>query len=253
MKLIEVENYEQLSKKVAQMMSQTVKEKHNAVLGLATGGTVVGIYEELIRDHKQHKTSYKQVRSVNLDEYIGLKKQHEQSYFSYMNDAFFKHVDIQSEHTHLPNGQAANIEEECERYEALIKNLGGIDLQLLGIGENGHIGFNEPGTAFDSRTHVIKLAESTRKANARFFESFEEVPTHAITMGIASIMSSKKIILAVSGEKKAEILYQLFHTDTTEDIPATILKRHPDVTVIADKEALRILMTKNERAELFTS
>ncbi|MBM7703710.1 glucosamine-6-phosphate deaminase [Metabacillus iocasae] len=253
MKLIAVKDYKQLSEKAAKLIIQKVNEKPDAVLGLATGGTVVGIYEELIRDHKENATSYKHTRSVNLDEYIGLAPYHEQSYFSYMNELFFKEIDIQAQHTHLPNGQAHNVTEECERYEQLIKALGGIDLQLLGIGENGHIGFNEPGTSFHSLTHVVKLAQSTREANARFFSSIDSVPTHAITMGIATIMSSREIMLVVSGEKKAEILCELFTHGKTESIPATVLKDHLNVTVIADEQALSVLNKQENHTKLFTT
>jgi glucosamine-6-phosphate deaminase len=241
MKLIEAKDYQDMSQKAAGIIIEQVKQKPNSVLGLATGGTVIGTYATLVDDHRVNGTSYRQIRTVNLDEYVGLAPEHPNSYHYYMNEHFFVHVDIPKEHTHIPNGLAKDIEEECKRYEQLIEDLGGIDLQLLGIGQNGHIGFNEPGTSFESKTHLVKLAESTRRANARFFDRPEEVPTHAITMGIATIMKSRKILLLASGEKKAPILSQLFSRGVDPKIPASILKTHPCVFVIADQEALSLL------------
>lgn len=238
MNIIKVKNYEEMSEKAAAFISETVRRKPNAVLGMATGGTAVGTYQCLIQDFNEHNTSYKQAYTVNLDEYVGMDPNHEQSYHTYMDNHFFQHIDLPKEHQHIPNGKALDLEAECKRYEEAIEALGGVDLQLLGIGHNGHIGFNEPGTSFDSKTQVVKLAESTRNANARYFDHMDEVPTHAITMGIATILKSKKILLLVSGKEKAEILYKLLTSDVTESIPATALKTHPNVTVIADKEAL---------------
>jgi glucosamine-6-phosphate deaminase len=244
MDIIEVKNYEEMSKKAADFIIETVKNKPNAVLGMATGGTAVGTYKHLIQDFNRNKTSYKQAYTVNLDEYIGMDPEHEQSYHTYMNNYLFQHIDLPKDHQHIPNGRAKDLEAECERYEETIEELGGVDLQILGIGHNGHIGFNEPGTSFNSKTQVVKLAESTRKANARFFADMNEVPTHAITMGIATILKSKKILLLVSGKGKAEILQKLLTCDVTESIPATALKNHPNVTIIADEEALGFLGDK---------
>ncbi|MFC3884910.1 glucosamine-6-phosphate deaminase [Bacillus songklensis] len=241
MNIIAVKNYEEMSKKAAEFIIDTVKTKPNAVLGMATGGTAVGTYKCLIQDFNQNKTSYKQAYTVNLDEYIGIDPEHEQSYHTYMDNHLFQHIDLPKNHQYIPNGNAKNLEAECKRYEEAIEALGGVDLQILGIGHNGHIGFNEPGTSFDSKTQVVELAESTRKANARFFEDLNEVPTQAITMGIATILKSKKILLLVSGKGKAEILQKLLTCDITESIPATALKKHPNVTIIADKEALSFL------------
>ncbi|MCY8234166.1 glucosamine-6-phosphate deaminase [Priestia endophytica] len=236
MKIIQVKNYDEMSSKAADILIKKVQEKKNVKLGLATGGTPTGLYKTLIEDHKQSGTSYKDVTSFNLDEYIGVEKEDPNSYHYYMVDSLFKHIDI--EHTYLPNGLAPNIEKECKRYDQLIADHGGIDLQILGIGENGHIGFNEPGTSFNAPTHVVTLEESTRQANARYFNSIEDVPTHAITMGIETIMKSKEILLLVSGEKKAEAMNKLLQADITEDFPASILKKHNCVTIIADQQAL---------------
>ncbi|HEO8420431.1 TPA: glucosamine-6-phosphate deaminase [Yersinia enterocolitica] len=241
MKLIEVQSYDEMSKVAAEIMIEQIKTKPNSVLGLATGGTPIGTYQNLIKDFTKNKTSYEKVMTVNLDEYIGLEKDNPQSYSYYMKEQLFNHINIPENQTYLPSAKSVEEEEAGRNYEKLIDSLGGIDLQILGIGENGHIGFNEPGTSFSSPTSIVKLAESTREANARYFTKMEDVPTHAISMGISTIMKSRKIILLVSGVKKAPILNQLFHTDVKEDLPASILKKHPDVTIIADQEALSIL------------
>lgn len=238
MKLIEVKNYQDMSLKAAEIIQSVLTNKPDAVLGLATGGTVLGTYENLINKYKNENLSFKKAYSFNLDEYVGLPSDHPNSYYYYMNENLFKHVDFSHNQSHLPNGLADDIEKESERYEKLIEGHGGIDLQLLGIGENGHIGFNEPGTSFASITHQVELTESTRAANARYFDSIDEVPEHAITMGIGSIMKSKQILLLASGDKKAGILEKLVHEDISEEIPATILKKHENVIIIADQEAL---------------
>jgi glucosamine-6-phosphate deaminase len=247
MKLIEAKDYQDMSRKAADIIIDQVKKKPNSVLGLATGGTMIGTYAALVDDYKQNGTSYQQIKTVNLDEYIGLKPEHPNSYHYYMNEHFFNHVDIPKGQTDLPNGLAKDIEAECQRYESLIEQIGGMDLQLLGIGQNGHIGFNEPGTSFESTTHVVELALSTRQANSRFFNRFEEVPTHAITMGIATIMKSKKILLLASGPKKAPIIAELFAGKVTTQIPASILNKHPNVIVIADQEALSLLSPEKRK------
>ncbi|MCM3181876.1 glucosamine-6-phosphate deaminase [Priestia megaterium] len=238
MNIIQVKNYSEMSAKAADMLISKLHEKPNMNLGLATGGTPKGLYDHLIQDHKEHGTSYKHVTSFNLDEYVGMKPQDPNSYHYYMADALFNHIDIDVSNTHVPNGLADTPEEECRRYDEMIQNHGGIDLQILGIGQNGHIGFNEPGTSFNSPTHIVTLEESTRKANARYFTSLDEVPTQAITMGIESIMKSKEILLLISGEAKAEAMYQLLNGEITENFPASILKKHHCVTIIADQEAL---------------
>ncbi|WP_416829222.1 glucosamine-6-phosphate deaminase [Ectobacillus polymachus] len=240
MNIIEVENYDEMSQRAAALMIETIRRKPNAVLGMATGGTAVGTYKCLIQDFKENNTSYKQAYTVNLDEYVGMNPNHKQSYHTYMNSNLFQYIDLPKEHQFIPNGKADDLEAECKRYDDAIEELGGVDLQILGIGHNGHIGFNEPGTSFQSKTQVVELAESTRNANARYFDKIDEVPTHAITMGIATILKSKRILLLVSGKGKAEILHKLFVSDLTESIPATALKTHPNVTIIADREALNL-------------
>ena len=240
MKIIRTANYEELSKQAAKMMITRIKSNPNIILGLATGSTPIGTYQLLIDDHLKNGTSYENITTVNLDEYAGLNPADPNSYHFFMQDKLFKHINIPASHTHLPEGTAENLLEECRQYEELIKKKGGIDLQLLGIGGNGHIGFNEPGTSFDSRTHVVILDEQTRQANARFFRSIEEVPTHALTMGIATIMESKEVLLLASGKSKAEAVKQLIHGDITEELPASILKNHKSFTLIADEEALSL-------------
>jgi glucosamine-6-phosphate deaminase len=239
MKIIEANDYQEMSQLAADYIINLVKENPNLTLGLATGGTPKNTYKLLIADHKNNGTSYNSISTFNLDEYIGLAPEDVNSYHYYMNQALFKHIDIKSQNIFIPNGLTSNIERECKEYEAKIAAHGGIDLQLLGIGANGHIGFNEPGTSFHSNTHVIDLAPSTREANARFFDSKDDVPNQAITMGIASIMASKKILLLVSGEGKSNTLKRLLSEEgPDESFPASILKKHPHVTIIADKKAL---------------
>ena len=204
MKLIITKNYEELSKEAANEMAKVVKAKPNAILGLATGGSPIGMYKELIRMNKEGEIDFSQVTTVNLDEYIGLSGDHPQSYRYFMNENLFNHINIDKKNTYVPNGLAENIEEECKRYDAKIAELGGTDLQLLGIGNNGHIAFNEPDETLVSGTHLTGLTEDTIKANARFFNSIDEVPTQALTMGLGGIMKSKKIIVIASGEGKAD-------------------------------------------------
>ena len=238
MKLIPVKDYEEMSRLGAEEIIGLVKTNPKAVLGLATGSTPTRLYQHLIEDHERNHTSYKDVTTFNLDEYIGLDASHPQSYRSFMNHVLFRHIDIPLEQTFIPNGMAKDLEEECKRYDSLIKEKGGIDLQILGIGVNGHIAFNEPGTPFESRTHIIPLTESTRVANSRFFNSMDEVPTHAITMGIGTILESKEIILLISGKSKQEAMRRLLSEGQTTDFPASALKNHPNVIIFADQEAL---------------
>ena len=241
MKLITTLNYEELSQKAAEEIISRINGNPSLNLGLATGSTPTGLYQELIRDHKQNQTSYKDINTFNLDEYIGIPKKDHNSYHYFMCEHLFEHIDIPLDQTHIPDGTAKDFDKECRRYEQFIHEHGGIDLQILGIGQNGHIGFNEPGTPFDSMTHIINLAESTRKANSRFFESLEDVPKQAITMGIASIMASKEIFLLVSGASKAKALAHLINGDVSEQFPASVLQNHPNVTIFADKEATALL------------
>ncbi|MDR7001528.1 glucosamine-6-phosphate deaminase [Neobacillus niacini] len=238
MKMIEVKDYQQMSERAAEYIIKKVLDNPSITLGLATGGTPTGTYQNLIKDHQKKGTSYQHVTTFNLDEYIGLAGTDKNSYRFYMDDHLFNHIDIKKAKTFVPKGDGKNIKEECNRYEDLLTKHGGIDLQVLGIGSNGHIGFNEPGTSFQSKTHIVKLASSTIEANARYFNRPEEVPTQAITMGISTIMKSKEILLLVSGENKRDALYRLLHTELNENFPASVLKNHPCVTIIADEAAI---------------
>lgn len=243
MKLVKVKDYQEMSEKAARIIMDQVKEKPNALLGLATGETVIGTYEIIVKNFKKEQLSFKQISTVNLDEYVGVERSNPTSYYYFMNERLFKHIDIQDDHVHIPNGTEADLQVMCDNYEGIIESLGGVDLQLLGIGHNGHIGFNEPGTSFQTKTHVVELAESTREANARFFKTLEEVPTHAITMGIETITKSRNILLLVSGKDKAPIMERLINGEgeVVESIPASILKLHPSVTIVADEDALSLL------------
>lgn len=239
LKIIEVKDYNEMSKKAAEYVLNKIKSSAQLNLGLATGGTPKGVYEELIDDYKLNQTSYTHIKTFNLDEYIGLSKEDPNSYFHYMNEQLFKHINIPLDQTHIPSGTNVNIQAECEEYENQIIKAGGIDLQILGIGANGHIGFNEPGTSFQSRTHVVDLAASTREANARFFYRLEDVPKQAITMGIHTIFQSKEILLLASGKAKQQAMAELFNGEVKESFPASILNQHPNTIIIADEEALQ--------------
>lgn len=241
MRLYAVENYAELSRKAANIISAQVILKPNSVLGLATGSTPIGTYEQLVAWYRKGDIDFSEITSVNLDEYEGLSGEHSQSYRYFMNSNLFDHINIPKECTHVPNGLAVDSMEECQRYNALIRELGGIDLQLLGIGGNGHIGFNEPAASFEKETHIVTLTEETRQSNARFFSSMDEVPTHALTMGIQNIMSAKKILLLANGKGKAQALYDSFFGPITPTVPASILQLHADVTVIADGDALSVI------------
>jgi glucosamine-6-phosphate deaminase len=239
MKLVEVKNGKELAEVAAKMILEKVRLNPQSVLGLATGGTPIKTYEQLLKMSKNNNVSFHQVKTVNLDEYVGLNRKHPNSYYQYMWEHLFNFIDIQENNINIPNGLVADLDEECVRYESVLDGLGGVDLQLLGIGNNGHIGFNEPGTSFSSTTHIVDLSDSTRKANARYFRSLDDVPTQAITMGIGSIMKSKEILLLVSGMQKASILSQFLTSGVTENLPASVLKNHSSVTVVADEEALK--------------
>ncbi|UWE05081.1 glucosamine-6-phosphate deaminase [Laceyella sacchari] len=237
MEIIRATDYDDLCEKAAVMLISQVQQKPNAVLGLATGATPTGIYQKMVSDHQERGTSYAGVRTFNLDEYVGLPPEHPSSFAYYMRKQLFDRIDLPLAQTHIPSGIAADLEQECRQYEEAILAAGGIDMQILGIGMNGHIGFNEPGTPFQSVTHVVTLTESTRKANRRYFDEGETMPSHAITMGLATIMRSKRIVLLVSGKHKAPILHRLLNEPVSEDLPASILKQHSHVTVIADADA----------------
>ena len=232
MKFITVETYEKLSRDAANIISAQVILKPDSVLGLATGSSPLGTYKQLIEWYKKGDIDFSNVTSVNLDEYVGLDGTNNQSYRYFMNKNFFEHINIDINNTFVPNGCAVDLAGEGKRYDEHIAELGGIDLQLLGIGLDGHIGFNEPDKYFVKSTHVVDLHESTIKANSRFFASEDEVPKKAITMGMVSIMQAKKILLIASGKNKRDILEKAFYGPITPEIPASILQLHPDITVI---------------------
>ncbi|MGG2105053.1 glucosamine-6-phosphate deaminase [Lysinibacillus pakistanensis] len=232
MKWIEVNSYDEMSKVAANIFTKQLQEKPTSILGLATGGSPVGMYEELVKRQQGGQVSFKDVITFNLDEYVGLDQTSPASYWTFMHEQLFNHVDIKEENIHLPNGKAEDLAAECIAYDARIKEAGGIDLQLLGIGVNGHIGFNEPGTPFESLTNIVELTESTRTENAIYFDDPKDVPTHAITMGIQSIMNAKEIVLIAFGEKKLKAIERLKSGIINEDFPASQLLNHPNVTVI---------------------
>ena len=236
MKIVITKDYEELSRRGARFLLDAVKANPYAVLGLATGTTPLGLYAHLIADHELYGTSYAHVRTVNLDEYKGLPKTHEQSYAYFMRKNLFDGLDIDPANTNIENGMAADEGAECARYDALLEQLPR-DLQLLGLGSNGHIAFNEPGTPFGSGTHVVELAESTVKDNARLFDDISEVPRKAFTMGIRQIMQAKKILILASGANKADAVYKMVKGEVTEQVPASVLQLHPDCVLIADREA----------------
>lgn len=239
MKVIRVKDYEAVSKRARDMVLEMISSLKSPVLGLATGSTPIGLYEQLIDSYKHGEVSFQRVTTFNLDEYVGLKRRDPNSYFYYMKEKLFNHIDISMERVHIPNGTADDLEKECRDYEQQILRHGPIDVQVLGLGVNGHIGFNEPGTPFTTRTHVVNLDTSTRIANARFFDSPEAVPKRAITMGIETIMESRSILLLVSGKEKANAVSRLIHSnEITPAFPASILRKHPHVIMIADEEAL---------------
>lgn len=237
MKIIVVNNYNEMSKKAANIIASQIILNSNSVLGFATGDTPLGTYKELINIYNEGDIDFSDIKTFNLDEYYHLPKENPQSYNFYMSENLFKRVNVKPENIHIPNGMCDSIEDECASYEETIKQAGGIDLQLLGIGRNGHIGFNEPDLKFEATTHLVHLDEDTIKANSRFFDSIEEVPTKAISMGIKTIMQAKKIVLLASGVEKSEAIYNTVKGSITPEVPASVLQLHPDVTVIIDKDA----------------
>lgn len=237
MRIITVENYEEMSKKAATMVASQIILRPDSILGLATGDTPTGMYQELIKLYNNKEIDFSETKTFNLDEYYGINKENNQSYYYYMMNNFFEHININRENINMPNGIAKDINEECKAYEERISQAGGIDIQVLGIGGNGHIGFNEPGASFEAETHLVDLDEKTIEANSRFFESIEEVPTKAVSMGIKTIMHSKKIILLASGIAKAEAIAKAVNGKISSEVPASILQLHKDVTIIVDKEA----------------
>lgn len=241
MRVIKTANYEMMSLVAADIIISQVLVEPDSVLGLATGSTPLGIYGILASRCAGKSLDFKAVRTVNLDEYVGLPADHEQSYARFMRENLFDKINIDLSNTHLPNGMAQDLEAECAGYDALIKELGGIDLQLLGIGHNGHIGFNEPGDIFPAGTHREELTQSTQQANSRLFDSIDDVPTHALTMGIGDIMRAKRILVAVNGEGKAQAVKDMLTGPITPQMPASILQLHPDCILVADEAALSLV------------
>lgn len=233
---VKIKSKEKINEEIAQLIINLVKENPNAVLGLATGSSPLGVYAKLVQAYQNNEVSFKNVVSFNLDEYVGLDGNHNQSYRYFMNNNLFNHIDIDLNNTHVPSG-TGDYEQLANEYDELIENAGGIDFQILGIGSDGHIAFNEPGTSFDSLTHIAELAESTIRDNSRFFKSIEEVPTKAVTMGLASIMRAKKIVLIATGVNKADAIAGLLEGLISEKLPCSILRNHPDVTIYVDHDA----------------
>lgn len=233
MKIIVSENYQKLSEVAAEQFLKQLHRKKSSLFGLATGSSPVGMYEEIAK----RKEDFSKAKSVNLDEYVSLSSSHPQSYARFMRENLFEKVNFDAKNTFIPCGTAPDLEKECARYDGILKKLGAIDLQILGLGHDGHIGFNEPGDIFEKDTHVVELQSTTIEANARFFSSKEEVPRRAITMGLRPIMNAKSILILVSGKSKAEIVKRAFFGPVTPKVPASILQLHPQVTLLVDREA----------------
>lgn len=240
MRIIKAKDYNDMSRKAANLLSAQIIMKPNCVLGLATGSTPIGTYKQLIEWYKKGDLDFSEVRTVNLDEYRGLPRDNDQSYYYFMHDNLFNHVNIKEENTNVPNGMNMDAEAECKRYDEVVKSMGGADIQLLGLGHDGHIGFNEPCDVFVKGTNCVDLTQQTIEANKRFFASIDDVPKQAYTMGIGTIMSAKKILIIVSGKDKAEIVKKAFFGPVTPQIPASILQLHDDVVVICDEDALSL-------------
>lgn len=232
MNFIKVNTYEELSSRAAAIICGQVALKPKCVLGLATGSSPLGTYEKIAEKNRAGEIDFSKVKTINLDEYVGLSGDHEQSYRYFMNNNLFKHINIDINNTYVPNGCATDIEAECKAYDSLIEGLGGIDIQLLGIGYDGHIGFNEPDTYFEKATHMVTLDRSTIEANSRFFASRNDVPVTAITMGMGGIMSAKRVLLIANGKGKRDIIEKAFFGPITPALPASILQLHPNLTVI---------------------
>lgn len=240
MKVIIAKDYEDMSDKAFEVMAEVVKKNPRAVLGLATGSTPLGLYRRMVEDHEKNGTSYREIRTVNLDEYAGLDYSSDQSYVYFMRENLFDHVDIDLKNTNIENGKAADRQAECDRYNRLLAETQQ-DIQLLGIGSNGHIAFNEPGTPFGSVTHIVDLTESTIKDNSRLFDSIDEVPRQAFTMGLKNIMNAKKVLILANGANKAKAVYGLVKGQVTENVPASVLQLHPDCTLIVDEAAAALI------------
>ncbi len=244
MKIIKAKDYNDMSRHAANIIAAQAISKPNSLFGFATGSTPLGTYAALIEKNKAGDVDFSEASTVNLDEYVGLNKEHDQSYYYYMHTNFLDKINIKPENTNLPDGMATDINAELARYDALIASFGGVDLQLLGIGHDGHIGFNEPADHFSKGTNCVELTEMTIEANKRFFASANDVPRKALTMGTREIMQAKKILIIINGADKAEITYKAFCGDITPEVPASILQLHPDVTLVADPEALSMIAEK---------
>lgn len=241
MRIIKAEDYYSMSRMAANIISAQIIMKPKCVIGLATGSTPLGTYSQLIEWYKKGDLDFSEVTTINLDEYKGLSAENDQSYRYFMNKNLFDHINIDKRNTYVPNGLENDSEKACADYNEIIRKSGGVDLQLLGLGNNGHIGFNEPGEAFEKETHCVKLSESTVNANSRFFENIEDVPKEAYTMGIKSIMQAKKIVIVVNGRQKAQIVREAFFGPVTPKVPASVLQLHNDVTLVGDAEALELI------------
>ena len=241
MRIIKAKDYDDMSRKAANIMASVITLDPSCTLGLATGSTPIGLYKNLIAAYENGNLDFSKVHSINLDEYKGLSGDNDQSYRYFMNQNLFDHINIDKANTNVPDGTAADLHAECERYEQVVASMGGVDIQLLGIGNNGHIAFNEPCDEFPEKTHVVDLTQNTIEANARFFQSMDEVPKQAITMGIGTIMQAKKVLLVASGADKADALAKTIEGPVTPEVPASILQFHPDVTIVADEAALSLV------------
>lgn len=240
MRIFIEKDYDSMSRKAFEVIKEVIVNNPNAVLGLATGSSPIGMYQEMVKDHKKNGTSYKNVKSVNLDEYVGLGEGDEQSYVTFMRENLFNHVDIDLNNTRLPNGKAVDLQKECDDYNAYLASLT-VDVQVLGIGSNGHIGFNEPFTPFGSVTHIVDLTENTIKDNSRLFNSIDEVPKQALSMGIKNIMNAKLLLLVASGKNKADAIYKTVKGDVCEAVPASVLQLHNNVVIICDEDAASLI------------
>lgn len=240
MNIIVTRDYEEMSLRAFELLKDVISKNPNAVLGLATGSTALGLYRYIVDDYRKGGISYRGIKTVNLDEYIGLDSSDKQSYCYFMRKNLFDHIDINLENTYIENGKADDADGECARYNALLNKMRQ-DIQVLGIGSNGHIAFNEPGTSFESETHVVELAESTIKDNSRLFENIADVPRKAYTMGLKNIMYAKKVLILASGDNKAKAVYGLVKGEITENVPASILQRHPDCTLVCDVAAATLI------------
>lgn len=233
-------------KRAAEIMAEVIKNRPAALIGLATGSTPLNMYAELVRMYSLGELSFKEVKSVNLDEYVGLPRSHDQSYAYFMHENLFNHIDIQEENTHIPSGTAADPREECERYDRLLDRVGRVDIQLLGIGHNGHIAFNEPDSHFPKDTTLVSLTDSTVSANSRFFDSEDDVPRQAISMGIGRILRAERILLLATGAAKADILEKALFGRVTPEVPASILQFYQgELTVVADEKAFAVIKEKH--------